>query len=469
MDGRLPPRVTRPPGREGTLHATLAARLCGDARPAVREADGSLVDGAAIWAAAGVWAARLHEAGAGAGDRVVCALPPGAAFAALLVAALGNRWTFVPLRPGEDLSASAQAVGARAAIGADGGLRTTSGAGVPTPDARLLLATSGTTGAPRRLAISEANLGAVLATHVGPLALERASLLSVLPWHHAFGLVLELLPALLAGATLIREPTGGREVGSMVAYAQAASARGTPVTHLHAVPQTVRLLAGDDAGTALLAQLRGGLIGGAPIDAALAEALAHTRLRVGYGQTEASPGVCLGASGAWRAGTLGTPLGCAVRVDVDGVLAFRGANACLGEWRDTSAGLAPSLDALDPDRWVRTGDLAVAEADGTYTFVGRAAESFKLENGRYVAPLPIEAAIRARFRGVCDAVLTSTDGVSLVLGVSVDGEMPAAGDVRPLLGALAERPLRVMRVAREAWVRTPKGEIDRRFPVGRST
>lgn len=447
---------------------TLRARLLARARPVVWSGDVA-VSGPGVWADAGAWAARLRSAGARRGDRVVCALPPGASFVALLVAALSERWTFVPLPPAADVEAAAAAVDAHAVITAAGDLRLRAAAGPPTPDTRLLLATSGTTGAPRRLALSEANLQAVLDSHLGPLALGDAVLLSVLPWHHAFGLVLELLPALLAGAELVRDPSGGRDVGSMLAVARRSAARGRAPTHLHAVPYTTRLLAGDDAGADLLGRLRGGLVGGAPVDAPLADALAWTRLRVGYGQTEASPGVCLGDPGAWRAGTLGTPLGCAVRLDGDGVLAFRGPNACAGEWHVDTGNVNGTawLERLAPDRWVRTGDLAVAERDGTYTFVGRAAESFKLENGRYVAPLPIEAAVRARYPHVREAVLSSSDGVSLVLALAADDAVPAAGDVRPLLGPLAGRPLRVVRVAPDAWVRTPKGEIDRRFPTGR--
>jgi long-subunit acyl-CoA synthetase (AMP-forming) len=251
-----------------------------------------------------------------------------------------------------------------------------------------------------------------------------------------------------------------------VAAARRAAAR--PVTHLHAVPHTARLVADHPDGAALLAGLRAGLVGGAPADAALADRLAGTPVRVGYGQTEASPGVCLGEPGAWRPGALGAPLGCNVRLDDDGVLAFRGPNAHLGLWQDGA--LAP----LPPGRWVRTGDLARAEPDGTYTFEGRAADSFKLANGRYVAALAAERRALARWPQLTDALLSSPDGYALVVAASTardDDPLPAAADVAaelaPVLGPLAARPLRLVRVRAGGWARTPKGELDRRFPTGR--
>lgn len=463
MDGCVLPGVT--------LAERLRARLGAGAHSLIWAGEVA-TDAAALWAGAAAWVARLCAAGLAPGDRVVCALAPGPVFIMVLVAALCESWTFAPLPPSADVLTATDAVDARAVVDADGVLRVRASAGPPTPDVRLLLATSGTTGAPRRLAISEANLLAVLDSHLGPLALEDAVLLSVLPWHHVFGLVLELLAALLAGAEIVRDPSGGRDVASMLTAARASASRGRPITHLHAVPYTIRLLVADDAGAQLLKSLRGGLVGGAPVDATLATALTRTQLRVGYGQTEASPGICLGEPGAWRAGTLGSALGCAVRVDDDGVLAFRGPNACRGEWhagsREDLAGSA-GLVRLPPDRWVRTGDLAVAEPDGTYTFVGRAAESFKLENGRYVAPLPLEAAVRARYPRVVEVVLSSRDGMTLDLALTSDVDIPPVDALRPLLGALRGRPLRVVRVAPDAWIRTPKGEIDRRFPVGRAS
>jgi hypothetical protein len=82
----------------------------------------------------------------------------------------------------------------------------------------------------------------------------------------------------------------------------------------------------------------------------------------------------------------------------------------------------------------------------------------------------VERAVRARWPHVQDALLSSPDGRTFVLAVSAGdaAPLPTAADVAPLLGPLATRPVRVVRVAPDAWVRTAKGELDRRFPAGRT-
>ena len=426
--------------------------------------DAGALTGDALLELAATWSAWLRAHDVAPGERIACALPPGRAFAALLIAALGHGATLALLPPGTELDEASATLDARLVIRvarADGGPPTITAQravrGAPTPAVRFLLQTSGTTGARRWIALSDGNVRAVLDSHAAAHPLADATVLSVLPWHHAFGLGIQLLPALLAGATLVREPSAGRDAGSLLATCDAHG-----VTHLDAVPHTLRMLATHADGPALLRRLRGGVVGGAPVDARLAELLAHTRLRVGYGQTEASPGIALGAPGEWRSGILGRPLGCDVRVDDDGVLAFRGPNACVGSWSEGA------LSALPAARWVRTGDLVRQDPDGTLLFEGRLAASFKLANGRYVAAAAIEAAVRARFPGVQEAMLSSPDGEALVLALSGVTTGISAEAVRPLLGGLAARPLRVVRVAADDWQRTAKGELDRRHPTGRA-
>jgi hypothetical protein len=244
------PRARAAPPDPNVWRVPLHAGLRGRALPLVWTPE-TLVPASTLWSGARQWVRSLRAAGLTPGDRVVCALAPGPAFVMLLVASLWEELTFVPVPVAADLDrltselhpalvvAERPAVGVTRvpdAAGAPPEALTRAGdAAEPTRDARFLLQTSGTAGAPRWIALSDANVHAVLASHRPHLGLGGAVLLSVLPWHHAFGLVLELLPALLDGAELLRVPTGGRDVNALLAVAASH-----PVTHLNTVPRAAR-------------------------------------------------------------------------------------------------------------------------------------------------------------------------------------------------------------------------------------
>ncbi len=304
-----------------------------------------------------LWGQAFGDAGVNAGDRVVLSVRPGPAFLSVLAAALRLRLTLAIVPVGSDLDAELERFDARVSVGEGAGSavwspgphggppgdppRARPAIGLPTPDARLILATSGTTGSPRWVVLSDGNLRAVLSGHLPRLGLEGASVLSVLPWTHAFGLIIDLLPAILAGATVFRDPEGGRDprvTADLILRHR--------ITHFSAVPLAYHRLADHSGDGALLRQLRGGVVGGAPVTPSLAGLLAPTRLRVGYGLTEASPGLALGDPGSWVPYSLGKPLGCQVRLTPGGCLQFRGPNACLGHWSEGR------LHRLLPRRWV---------------------------------------------------------------------------------------------------------------------
>jgi long-subunit acyl-CoA synthetase (AMP-forming) len=450
-------------------------------------ADGCSWSGPALLRRADEWAHVLRRTGLGAGDRLLLEPMPPPEFVAVLLAALELRCTLIPCAGDAEalrdpLDARARITGHDIALD-DGDIRCLA-AGAPiitpvrlrttrearSPDVRVLLRTSGTTGTGRWIALSDRNIATVLASHVPVMDLQGARLLSTLPWHHVFGLVIDLCAALAGGATVIRAPALARDAAALAAALHGA-------THFNAVPLTIHRLAQCEDGRRALLALRGGAVGGAAVRGLALEALLGTRLRVGYGQTEAAPGICFGEPGAWRAGTLGRPLGCEVRLAPTGELEFRGTNACIGEWRDGR------FVALDPDRWVATGDLARREDDGTYTLTGRVSTSFKLANGRLVEAAAIEEALRMALTETEDVVVASDDGLTLDIccclrGVSSSEAADArtndiaAPDAAPLtsddprlvnaIGPLARLPRRLFLCSPSDWPRTPKGDADRR-------
>ena len=429
-------------------------------------ADGAHLSATALHHGANDWSRALRRAGIARGDRIICALPNGAAFAQLLAASLAEGVTLVPVPPDEDVVPLLESMDARVAIarqsthvnvavpspvgGPPGGPITARKAVVRTDHVAFLLRTSGTSGQPRWVALPEIGVLAVLNSHLAQLAIDGGTALCTLPWHHAFGLVLGIMPALLRARRIVTLASPPRDVVALVTLAEEHA-----VTHMSMVPLTAGRLASTERGMALLRRLRGGLVGGAPIDAALASHLRTTQLRVGYGQTEACPGIMLGQPGEFSAGFIGRPVGCEVRIDGDGVLAFRGPNVCTGVWH------AGALEVHDPHRWQRTDDI-VAETHGGYIFLSRASVSFKLPNGTMVVPPVIEASVRAQFPRMSELLITPTGQQRIAVTYStVDGGELDAQDVQRALGGLQSYLGAVRCIPYSTWPRTPKGEVDR--------
>ena len=433
-------------------------------------AAGDTFSATALHHGANDWSRALRRAGIARGDRVVCALPNGPAFIQLLVACLADGVTLAPVPASDDVAPLLEALDARVAIaessthphvavpsrngGPPSGPLLARVATARTDAVAFLLRSSGTAGPPRWIALSESGVLATLESHLPKLAVDGASVLCVLPWFHAFGLVLGLLPALLRARRIVTVGDTVRETADLVGFATMHG-----VSNLCMVPLMATRLASRSDGLTMLQSLGGGLVGGAPIDGASSAMLTTTRLRVGYGQTEAGPGIMLGEPGEFRAAFLGRPVGCDVRIDADGVLAFCGPSACTGYWQNGA------LQSLDADRWQRTDDL-VTEDGGAYTFVGRLSMTFKLANGKLVQAPQVEARIRQVIPRISEVVLVSAEGIGIDATYSTQDDAPVdAQDFRQAIGSLQVYLRSATCVQRDAWPRSAKGEIDRRALV----
>jgi long-subunit acyl-CoA synthetase (AMP-forming) len=327
------------------------------------------------------WVSRLRAQGFGEGETLAVALPNGPEFATAFLACVQSGLTFVPLNPG----LASPALEERLRLANVSCVLTAAGKLVrrqPCPERcetrpAVILFTSGTSEGARAIALGESGLLSVVDSHHAALGYPPGTrILGCLPWTHAFGFTLEFLMGLLKGARLDSVPAA--------AFVERVS-EDRP-EFLFGVPRSVSALP-----DAVLTSLSGGIVGGAPIRGVFRARLRHSRLRVGYGQTECSPGVTLGEPGEWeRDDFLGQPLGCEVVLgppDAAGgqELLVRGSNTALG-WLDGSI-LKPLVGA---GGWLATGDLALPTEDGGFVFQGRSDERFKLDNGRMVNPVPLE-------------------------------------------------------------------------------
>ena len=371
----------------------LRENLYRTARP-VFVFESGMIAGANLWTGARTYVNTFRESGIDRGRRVIIALPHGRSFLWSLLACLQEELSICPVpstMDGRALHELATSLDATMIIGTEdartpdgfivgpavpeGRLFLKAASGPATPEVRFLLATSGTTGRKRIAALTDTNVLSVLRSHQDALPTIETTRLSLLPWFHAFGLILELLPALLSRGTILRDPSGGRDPAWLLSMLQGNQEQ----LALNLVPLTARIILERDPDALRFVT---GLVGGAPVSGDLAERLRNSRLRPGYGQTEAAPGIMTGEPGEWAACLLGRPRGCRVLVAEDGELKFAGDNAFAGYWEN--GGLKARADGF-----VATGDI-VEEHDGRFFFKGRKSFSAKLANGRWFFPETLE-------------------------------------------------------------------------------
>jgi long-chain acyl-CoA synthetase len=313
-------------------------------------------------------------------------------------------------------------------------------------DTAALIYTSGTTGNPKGVILTHANVASnVSATYeIFPMELADRSL-SFLPWAHVFGQTAELHTLLSTGASMALcqsvdkiledladvKPTllfsVPRIFNKIYTAVQQQLATKPPAIQL-LVKEALKVTAKERSGTRLklheLALLElvdkvvfqkvrarfGGRLkyafsGGAALSREVAEFIDSLGIIVyeGYGLTETSPVVTANTPGGRRIGSVGLPIP-GVRVEIDpvgaewkpaengkparaeGEIVVYGHNVMKGYLKRPEENAAVLTDAGG----FRTGDMGYIDAQGFLFITGRIKEQYKLENGKYVVPTPLE-------------------------------------------------------------------------------
>jgi malonyl-CoA/methylmalonyl-CoA synthetase len=288
--------------------------------------------------------------------------------------------------------------------------------GIGGDEPAMLLYTSGTTGRSKGAMISHDNL---LATITGLLAAwswrSEDVLLLALPLFHVHGLVVGLLTALAAGASVRLRPRFD------AAAVLAELAAGGPTVFFGVPTMYVRLL--DEiarrGGRGELAAVRLFCSGSAPLAAETFEAFraatGHAILER-YGMTETGMILSNPYAGPRVPGQVGRPLpGISVRIVGDdggvlppggeGELQVRGSNVFDGYWRAPGKTAESFVADGRGRRWFRTGDLARQDpASGAFTLLGRRHDLI-LCGGFNVYPREVEEVL-ASLPGVREAAVT---------------------------------------------------------------
>ncbi|WP_370289236.1 AMP-binding protein [Nocardioides sp.] len=361
-----------------------------------------------------------------------------------------------------DRETLADAYGASVRRGA--GAWTTTGRTAPDlhPDLRLLLSTSGSTGSPKLVRLSAANLASNAAAIAEYLGLGPDDVgMTTLPLDYCYGLSV-LHSHLAAGASVVLDD---RSVTDPELWRRA---RRHGVTTLAGVPHTFDLLAAaqwPELPTLRRVTQAGGRLAPERVrELALRGRRDGWELFVMYGQTEATarmaylpPHLALSHPGRVGVAIPGGELRvepCADQPAGVGELVYRGPNVMLG-YATHPADLARGAD-LDE---LRTGDLARIDADGLVEIVGRRSRFAKLL-GQRVDLDRVEALLR--LAGHDAAVAESVDGDRLVVAVRAP-QAPAllGGEVLEAVTAATGLPPHLVRVAVvHELPRRPNGKVD---------
>jgi len=272
--------------------------------------------------------------------------------------------------------------------------------------AALIVYTSGTTGQPKGVVLSHH----ALLTNLRTVATawqwsDRDRLLLTLPCFHLHGLGLGLLTTFLVGASVALRPRFVLgEVLDDIERSRATMFFGVPTIYNRLVTVDDEALQGHD-----LSRVRLWVSGSAPLSAATCE---RFRERFGYslmdryGMSECGFALSTSYTESRRPGVVGRALpGVEVRlVDTDqadlgkivdvpdgaqGEMLINGPNLFSGYWQRPDATRQALLDG-----YLRSGDLAIREADGQIRIVGRLSVDIIKTRGFKVGAIEIETCLQ---------------------------------------------------------------------------
>ena len=307
-------------------------------------------------------------------------------------------------------------------------------------DVLTLIYTSGTTGPPKGVEITHAQMLADLAA-MNELAPARAGdrIISYLPMAHVAerwathyaamfsglqvtpladakalpGALNDVRPTLFGGvprvweklkagieAMAAYEPDQARRQATQQAFeiarqhAQAAQAGEVPADLADAYRRADEQVLSKIRSAIGLDQVRLAVSGTAPIAPEVLEFMLALGIPIceAWGMSEAT---CIGTANppeAIRIGTVGTALpGVELKLAGDGELLLRGPTVMKGYRNDP----ARTAEAIDPDGWLHTGDIAAIDADGYVRIIDRKKDLIINAAGKNMSPANIETAVLA--------------------------------------------------------------------------
>ncbi|HVT64841.1 MAG TPA: AMP-binding protein [Mycobacteriales bacterium] len=267
-------------------------------------------------------------------------------------------------------------------------------------DAINIQYTSGTTGFPKGATLSHRNLvnnAFFIGEACGYSEIDRVCV--PVPFYHCFGMVLGNLASATHGSCVVVPAPGFDAALTMKAVAE------EKCTSLYGVPTMfIAELALPDFSKYDVSTLRTGIMAGSPCPVEVMKRVVAemnmTEVTIAYGMTETSPvSTQTGADDDLerRVSTVGRvhphveikivnpETGETVPRGEAGEFCTRGYSVMLGYWNDQER----TTEAIDPEGWMHTGDLATMDAEGYVKIVGRI-KDMVIRGGENVYPREIE-------------------------------------------------------------------------------
>jgi fatty-acyl-CoA synthase len=259
--------------------------------------------------------------------------------------------------------------------------------------------TSGTTGTPKGAALTHFNIvNNGFFVGEGMRLTARDSICIPVPLYHCFGMVLGVLAAMTHGAASVLPGEGFEPLAVLQTVASERC------TVLHGVPTMfIAALEHPRFREFDLSSLRTGIMAGSPCPTAVMRRVITEmhmpQVTIAYGMTETSPVSFQSQPDdplELRVNTVGRvhPHVQVKIIDADGrvvprgtagELLTRGYNVMRGYWVDP----ARTADAIDSGGWMHSGDLAVLDAQGYCSIVGRVKDMI-IRGGENIYPREIE-------------------------------------------------------------------------------
>lgn len=270
--------------------------------------------------------------------------------------------------------------------------------------------TSGTQGATKGVMLPFRSISSNVGYRLDIFSMYRGTnMLSLLPLAHIYGLVIEVLLPLCAGARtyIVNDPTSLElcDIDEII----------RPKI-VFMVPMMVDYYIKRSSNAENWKCLDFISLGGAGISTKIEQTLnSHSiKIAVGYGMTECGSRITLALPEEYRSGSVGKIVGgMDISIASNGEILVRGENVMLGYYKDPEATAAK----IDKDGWLHTGDRGHLDEDGYLYVEGRLEQDMiVLPSGENISPVKVESVINA-CEDVEESIVLARNGKLIALVV----------------------------------------------------